>query len=131
MSNYYDLKNMDVPTKEMYGVSGKILLIGTAKPCDWAFTIDIDPASPADMICDGENTPFRDKCFDAVILDFTTNFMKPSKVCAVIQEANRIGKRVLGRCHLSLSSKTLRGPKQAICHTQPPSGVEWIEVRLH
>jgi hypothetical protein len=122
---------MDCPTKEMYGASGKILLIGTAKKQDWALTIDIDPCSPADITCDGAKTPFNDKAFDYVILDFTTNFMHPNHVESVIREANRIGKRVMGRCHISEKQITLRGYKQAFCHKEPPLGVEWIEVRKH
>jgi len=132
-TSYYNIKNMDCPTPELYGISEgcKVLMVGTARPQTWALTIDNDPASPADMICDGRRTPFRDKVFDIVILDYTTNFMPPKYVPDIIAEANRIGKRVMGRCHISTDGKTLRGPKQAYCHMKPPQGVEWVQILSH
>lgn len=108
-----------------------MLLVGTAKPQQWAISIDVDPHAPADMICDGRDMPFGNETFDVVILDFVTNYMKPRHVKEVIREANRVGKRVMGRCHVSPDGHTLRGPKQGHCHTYPPDGVEWVEIREH
>jgi hypothetical protein len=131
--DYYSVKNMDCPTPKMYQITkdDNVLIIGTAKKQIWATTIDIDPKSPADFVCDGCDTPFKNKQFDVVILDFTTNFIHPSKVNSLIKEANRVGKKVKGRCHISRQAYTLRGSKQAYCHKYIPSGVEWIEIRLH
>lgn len=130
-SDYYSICNMDCPTPEMYNASGKVLLVGTARPQSWALTIDVDPLAPCDMVCNGKDMPFKDKVFDLVILDFVTNFAHPSEVQKIISEANRVGKKVMGRCHISPTGKTLSGPKQAHCHKFPPSGVEWIETREH
>jgi len=133
--DYYALRNMDYPTPEMYGVgrNEKVLVVGTATPHPngWAVTVDIDPRAPAKIVADGQNLPFADNSFDVVILDFVTNFVKPRDVKNLIAEANRVGKRVKGRCHVSVTGKvfTLPGPKQRFVHCIPPAEVEWVEIR--
>ncbi len=131
--DYYKVKHMDSPSLAMYGLNrtDKILMIGCAQRYDWAFTVDIDKNAPCDLIADGACLPFGENQFDVCILDFTTNFMKPSHVKDVISEANRVSKRVMGRCHISNCPKTLKGAKQAFCHLEIPGGVEWIELRVH
>lgn len=129
---YYNIKNMDTPTPDMYEVpsGAKVLLVGTAKPQNWATSIDIDPNSPADIVGDGMALPFRDGEFDYVILDYVTNFLpKAAMIPALIAEANRVGKCVKGRCTVVPGPrKTLRGPKQRFTHPAPPDGVEWIDT---
>lgn len=124
--NYYDIKNMSLPTRKMYNVKegDRVLCVGTATRNEWATTIDIDPLAPADIVADGCMMPFRNKIFDLVVLDYVTNFVKPKLVNRLIAEANRCGKRVAGRCHLGVG--TLRGSKQRFRHHSAPRGVEWI-----
>jgi len=134
MKDYYQVKTMDTPSPSPYGINSgeKVLLIGTAKPQAWAVTIDIDPASPAEIIGNGIYLPFCDKCFDVVILDYVTNFLKYDwQINKMIDEANRVGKRVAGRCTVTKGEKkTLRGAKQRFTHKDFPSGVEWINGKL-
>ena|SRR3990167_8478886 len=129
---YYSIKNMDAPTPRMYGCEAlekrEILIVGTATRIEWATTIDIDPAAPADFVGDGCCMPqFANGQFQVVILDFVTNFVPPKRVEAMIREAKRVGRRVMGRCHVGVG--TLPGPKQRYPHSVAPSGVEWIEIR--
>ena len=130
--NYYKVQEMNVPTPALYKCENlsqsQILMIGTAQPQGWATTIDIDPLAPADFVGDGcRMNWFRNNQFELVILDFVSNFVSPKKVASLIKEANRVGKRVAGRCHVG-STRTLPGPKQRFPHATPPAGVEWIEI---
>jgi hypothetical protein len=130
-TDYYSIKNMPTPSREMYGIGDKetVLLVGTAKPQPWAVTIDIDPFSPANIVADGVFLPFKDKQFDAVILDYVVNFLpKARAVDALIKEANRVGHRVVGRCSISMGKRiTLRGAKPRYTLPAYPQGVRWIK----
>jgi len=130
MSNYYAIKNMDTPTPEMYGVKEgeRVLLVGTAKPQQWAVSIDIDPGSPCDSLANGLNLPFVSGSFDVVILDYVTNFLpKENQVGELVKEANRVAHRVLGRATVTPGERrTLKGPKQRFSHRSYPPGVQWI-----
>ena len=129
---YYNIRDMDVPTRAMYEINGgSVLVVGVARPIDWATTVDIDLDAPADICADGRSLPFQDNQFDVVILDFVTNFVSEHDARKIIREANRVGRRVMGRCHVSRSGRryTLPGPKQRFTHSAVPGGVEWIEIR--
>ena len=127
---------MDVPTPAMYGLRGdeRVLVVGTATPHPnaWAITVDPDPHALARVRADGRHLPFPDNVFDVVVLDFVTNFVPPPRdVPRLIREARRVGRRVMGRCHVSATGRvfTLPGPKQRFTHPEPPAGVTWVEVR--
>ena len=134
--DYYQSKAMEYPTPEMYSIKPgeRVLVVGTATPHpnSWAVTVDIDPSSPAQIRGDGLNLPFADGVFDVVILDFVTNFLPRRDVPRMIKEAQRVGKRVMGRCHVAANGQgfTLPGSKQRFVHPNPPDGVEWVEIRM-
>jgi ubiquinone/menaquinone biosynthesis C-methylase UbiE len=94
--------------------------------------VDIDPDSPADIIADGCNLPFRDKAFDYVIQDYVTNFLpKDFLITRMIKEANRVGAHVVGRATITPGRKiSLPGPKQRFTHpSYPPWGIRWMEAK--
>jgi hypothetical protein len=130
MSNYYSVKNMLVPTPEIYQLSGgeRVLLIGTARKQDWAVSIDIDSSSPCDVLANGLALPFMAQSFDVVILDYVTNFLpKEYMVGKLIAEAGRVGKKVMGRATVTPGKRvTLKGSKQRFSHSAYPSGVQWL-----
>lgn len=129
---FYKIMRMSVPTKEMYGIKDEsVVFFGAARRFDWGTTIDIDPRSNADIICNAKHTPFVDKQFDVAILDFVLNYCKPNEVDLILKEANRVSKRVVGRIHYSKQKKTLRGLKQAFCLTEIPKNIELVEIREH
>jgi hypothetical protein len=133
MKNYYKIKGMDTPSREMYNIlaNASVLLIGTARSAAWATSVDIDSDSPADIIADGCNLPFRDQAFDYVILDYVTNFLpKDFLITRMIKEANRVGAHVVGRATITPGRKiSLPGPKQRFTHPAYPPGVRWIETK--
>lgn len=108
--------------------SERVLLIGTAKRQDWALSIDIDSSSPCDVLANGLALPFVAQSFDVVILDFVTNFLpKEYMVEKIIAEANRVGKKVMGRATVTPGRRiTLRGSKQRFSHSAYPLGVQWL-----
>jgi ubiquinone/menaquinone biosynthesis C-methylase UbiE len=121
---------MDIPTKEIYGIDEdkKVLLIGTAKKQDWAISVDININSPCNVLADGCNLPFLSSSFDVVILDFVTNFLpKEHMIDKLIKEANRVGKRVVGRCMVTPGKRlTIKGAMVRYTHRNYPFGVDWI-----
>jgi len=127
--NYYNINSMDYPTKEMYGVKDnhKCLLVGTATKQDWAVSVDININSPCNILADGMHLPFSENSFDIVILDFVTNFLvKEYMIDKLIKDANRVGKKVVGRCTVTTGERiAIKGAIVRYTHRSYPLNVKW------
>jgi ubiquinone/menaquinone biosynthesis C-methylase UbiE len=130
MKDYYAVKNMAVPSRELYGIpqNALVLLVGTAKKQEWAVTIDIDINAPCNVVADGLRLPFSNKQFDYVILDYVANFIKHMRsVGSLISEANRVGKTVVGRVDITPGRRlTLKGAKPRFTLPAYPKNVIWM-----